>query len=76
MGTANVDYCISDPHIGLWPATGLSQITLEVCAIITAFVYFKAYQRLEKRAYFVGKESIWSLDKLQLNVAGAASIAK
>lgn len=65
------------PTIGLWPATGLSQITLEVCALITAFVYFKAYQRLEKRAYFGDKESIWSLDKSkQVNVERTASIAK
>ncbi|MCF6456757.1 hypothetical protein [Pseudoalteromonas sp. MMG024] len=65
------------PTLGLWPATGLSQIALEVCALITAFVYFKAYQRLEKRAYFGEKESIWSLDKSkQLNVEGTASISK
>ena len=57
------------PAIGVWPAEGLSQITLELFALVAAFCYFKAAKRAEQRAYYGEENSIWYIGNSSKQIA-------
>ena len=53
------------PSFGIWPANGLSQIGIELFALLCAFIYFKAHQKCVKRFNSEEQNSIWALANQQ-----------
>ena len=53
------------PDLGLWSAKGVSQISLELVALIAAFCYFKAYKKVLHRAIYGEENSIWYIGNRQ-----------
>lgn len=49
------------PNIGVWPASGFSQICLELLFIIFAGVFYWAFRANKRRAYNGDKNSVWSM---------------